>query len=286
MKKIVFFATLLALFAFIPVSKKKLDVPKSYVFVPSQTIEPYGDPVSVQAFFMSQHEVTNAEYREFLADLKKSGNQDLYKASYPDTLAWLKIGGYMDAMANMYFWHPAYDNYPVVNISQTGANEYCKWLSKKLRANNSALINDVRLPTKYEWISAASGGLENATYPWGGPYLKNKKGSYLANFMVVGDQNIRETENGLEVVSDSTFLPDLSFADNAVITAPVDSYSPNGFGLYNMSGNVAELTSDPTAMGGHWKSTGYDIRIKSEIPFENANPFVGFRPVISHISNP
>jgi len=50
-----------------------------------------------------------------------------------------------------------------------------------------------------------------------------------------------------------------------------------------MSGNVAELTSEQKAMGGHWYSTGYDIRITSEIDFEKANPFVGFRPIFTYV---
>ena len=85
----------------------------------------------------------------------------------------------------------------------------------------------------------------------------------MANFSVVGDQNIRKTESGLEVVTDSTFVPDISILDHYFLTAPVTSYSPNEFNLYNMSGNVAELTADGVAMGGHWNSTGYDIRITS-----------------------
>jgi len=66
-------------------------------------------------------------------------------------------------------------------------------------------------------------------------------------------------------------------ADN---TAPVKSYWPNGFGLYNMNGNVAEMVSDvEVALGGSWADPGYDVRIASKKAFTGASKTVGFRIV-------
>ncbi len=67
---------------------------------------------------------------------------------------------------------------------------------------------------------------------------------------------------------------------NNFMNAPATACQPDEFNLYNMSGNAAELNADGVAICGHWNSTGYDIRITSEIPFEKPNPFVGFRPII------
>jgi len=146
------------------------------------------------------------------------------------------------------------------------------------------VINDFRLPTKYEWVYAAKAGREGAVYPWNGPKLRNEKGCFLANFKVVGDQNIRKT-NGSEVVVVDSLKIGRAYIDGAFMTAPSNSYEPNDYGLYNMSGNVSELVAkEDISMGGHWNSVGYDIRVVSEERFEKANPFVGFRPVLSYIT--
>ena len=282
MKKVILFTGLFCLLSFTFISKKD-KTPKGFIFVPSMTTDIDGKAVSIQSFFMAEHEVTNHEYRDFLNHLKRDGKDSLYQLAYPDTAAWNIGNWHMQPMVDLYFWHPAYDNYPVVNITPEGANLYCIWLTEQLRETYSDRINDVRLPTKYEWIGAAKGGLENVIYPWSGPYLQNAKGCYLANFTVIGDHNIQRTKDGLVVVSDSTFVPDMSLIDGAITTAQSVSYSPNGYGLYNMSGNVAELTHEKIAMGGHWHSTGYDIRITSEQAFEKANPFTGFRPVMTYL---
>jgi formylglycine-generating enzyme required for sulfatase activity len=64
------------------------------------------------------------------------------------------------------------------------------------------------------------------------------------------------------------------------ITSNANSYYPNQFGIYNMSGNVAELVSDDTvAMGGSWNDTGYDVRVESEQPATKPKSTIGFRVV-------
>jgi formylglycine-generating enzyme required for sulfatase activity len=254
--------------------------PKGYAFIPAGILNVNEEQQGISAFLMPQTEVTNGQYRLFLSDLKSQGKDSLYQLAYPDTSAWKIKDWQMEPMANMYFWHPAYANYPVVNVSTRGAELYCNWLENRLKASYGDQIQLVRLPNIKEWIYAAQAGNEDAIYPWGGAYLVNEKGSYLANFKVIGDQNIRQTENGLQVAQDSTFHPDISIVDHYFLTAPATSYQPNEFNLYNMSGNVAELTNEGVAMGGHWNATGYDIRITSNITFDKANPFVGFRPII------
>jgi sulfatase modifying factor 1 len=77
------------------------------------------------------------------------------------------------------------------------------------------------LPTEYEWEYAARGGRIGNKYPWGGPYARNSKGCMLANFKPLrGNYGV----------------------DGGVYPVRVDSYFPNDFGLYNMSGNVSEWT--------------------------------------------
>jgi serine/threonine-protein kinase len=106
-----------------------------------------------------------------------------------------------------YFGDPAYDDYPVIYVSWHDAQAFCEW-------------RGARLPSEAEWEKAARVGLEGAEYPWGDEAPVCRYGA----------------PNGAK------------FDDNAdcdgTDTEPVGSYSPNGYGLYDMAGNVWEWVSD------------------------------------------
>jgi gliding motility-associated lipoprotein GldK len=147
---------------------------------------------------------------------------------YPDTLAWIRdfAYSYNEPMTRNYFWHPAFDDYPVVGVDWKKAKAFCFWRTKlwnMYRSGEKGEVNseDFRLPTEHEWEYAARGGRENAPYPWGAYYTRNAKGCLLANFKP-GRGNYPE--------------------DGGLYTVPVDKYYPNDWGLYCMSGNVAEWT--------------------------------------------
>ncbi len=148
---------------------------------------------------------------------------------YPDTLAWIRdfAYSYNEPMTRNYFWHPAFDDYPVVGIDWVTANAFCYWrtlLWNSIVAKEKGEVNteDFRLPTEYEWEYASRGGHDTAPYPWGGYYTRNAKGCLLANFKP-GRGNYPE--------------------DGGLYTVKADAYFPNDFGLYNMAGNVSEWTA-------------------------------------------
>ena len=137
---------------------------------------------------------------------------------YPDTTVWIKdfTYSYNEPMHNDYFWHQAYGDYPVVGVKWTQAKAFCAWrtLNKntyiKSKRKDQNLVNSFRLPTEAEWEYSARGGLESATYPWGGPYTKSDRGCFLANFKPNrGDYA----------------------ADEALYTVEAKSYDPNGYNL-------------------------------------------------------
>ncbi|GAA4301139.1 SUMF1/EgtB/PvdO family nonheme iron enzyme [Compostibacter hankyongensis] len=218
-------------------------------------------------------------------------------AIYPDTLCWIRDFSYSynDPMAKMYFSHPAFDNYPVVGVNWKQASAFCQWRTRlwnDYRASKKQpSAGEFRLPTEAEWEYAARGGREQVPYPWGTPYLRNKKGCLLANFKPGrGDY----TEDG------------------ALYPVRADAYWPNDWGLYNVSGNVAEWTSSAyyedgysfamdfspdiqvnaadsaaprmkrkVVRGGSWKDIGYFLQTgtRSYEYQDTSKSYIGFRCV-------
>ncbi|MFZ9028439.1 MAG: SUMF1/EgtB/PvdO family nonheme iron enzyme, partial [Crocinitomicaceae bacterium] len=116
-----------------PSAKAALKVLKGFCeFVPSGNAVVDGDTVSVQAFYMSTNEITNIQYLEFLTYLKNHDRLEELEKARVDTIKWNTTfsKAYMNPMALHYDDHPAYRNYPVVNISKEGAVLYCKWLTE------------------------------------------------------------------------------------------------------------------------------------------------------------
>lgn len=147
---------------------------------------------------------------------------------YPDTLTWIRdfTYSYNEPLATRYFWHPGFDDYPVVGVAWKQAMAFCNWRTKLqndyLSSKGEAGLQNYRLPTEVEWEYAARGGKNFSMYPWGGYYARDDEGIFLANFKPLRGNYVE---------------------DGGIATMKVGSYDPNEYGIYDMAGNVAEWTN-------------------------------------------
>jgi sulfatase modifying factor 1 len=224
---------------------------------------------------------------------------------YPDTLVWIAdfTYSYNEPLANMYFRSPSYDDYPVVGITWKQANAFCIWrthyLNWALVSGGQPIVQNYRLPIEAEWEYAARGGLDHSMYPWGGVYLRNMSGCFIANFKPLRGN----------YTDDGSMYP-----------SRVAHYTgnPNEYGLYDMAGNVAEWTitaydpsayvfshdmnpyynynakpDDPPVMkrkvirGGSWKDIARYLQVSTrDYEYQDsAKSFIGFRCVRSYLGD-
>ena len=233
--------------------------------------------VTIDPFHLDPYEVTNRQFEQFVqatvyqTTAEKEGtafvwtnNQQGWQQTKGAT--WRQPEAGPDVFASDRVEHP------VVNVSWNDAEAYCRWAGK-------------RLPTEAEFEYATRAGTQT-TYWWGNfsPGLRQ-----VAN---VADENARTLL--LAVIT--------GYEDGAVTTAPVGSYDANPFGLFDMTGNVAEWTADradglyyrkspernPTGpssggnrmfRGGAWSDASYGIRptVRDEGPATERGTKLGFR---------
>lgn len=281
--------TIISLTAFKPKKENKsikIKAPAGWCYIPAGTIQLDKDrSASSQAFYMLQTEVSNAQYQSFLSDIKNSGRLNEYQVALYDSVKWKEQD--MEALTKFYYSNSAFKSYPVAAVSRKGAELYCLWLEDKMNKELPEGIKvKVRLPSEFEWMYAASGGRKATAYPWGGPSTRNSKGLQMANFTSISDDRVRRNPetNKIEILS--------SAKTNSVsnerqdVTTPVKSYYPNDYGLYNMSGNVAELVAESgITKGGSWNSMGNELKILVVEQYsEQPSTLVGFRPVFTYLS--
>jgi formylglycine-generating enzyme required for sulfatase activity len=257
---------------------------KEYAYLPSSSFRYGEDTLSVQAFYMQKTEVSNIQYKTFLFDLLIQGKKEDFQIAKPEQQLWTEmLGSEYQEMRDNYFSGEEWEEYPVVNVSREGAMLYCKWLSEECRTQiKGKMPADFRLPTKVEWTMAASVEGKMMPYPWGGPSTKNEKGCYLANFNA--PNSVVATKGSSSVQS-----------DGAPIIAATMTYNPNEFGLYNMSGNVAEMVQinpskdshgDYGTAGGGWMNSAEELKIDGNDPYEGrteGHPNIGFRVIMSYL---
>jgi len=220
--------------------------------------------VNLSAFYMDTYEVTNAQFAAFL---NEQGNQN------EGGVTWLDAAdedARIHQSGGSWSADSGYANHPVIEVTWYSAQAYCTW-------------REARLPTEAEWEYAARGGLEGMDYPWGDTLNGSR-----ANFC---DSNCSFDD-----------LKDSASNDGYADTAPVGSYAPNDYGLYDMTGNVWEwvadwyghypsgAVTDPTGpssgdyrvlRGGSWINDALFLRVANRNYFDpdGSSYHIGFRCV-------
>lgn len=256
-----------------PKELKKL-LKNGYALIPQKTKT---DSVIVP-FYLYKYEVSNFEYSQFLSYLKAKGDSVQLAIATIDTLKWNSGNWKNSKYAQYYHKHPAYRDYPLVNVSYEAANLFCVFIQDALHQKFPMYNFSCSLPSKEQLMKAAAQS-EFSVYAWGNNTLQNAAGAYKCNFTHIGSENIHRNEENKLVVQ----LPVLSYSfDYSDVTAPVKSYWPNQFGVYNLNGNVAEMiTEKGIALGGSWRDTGYDVQSASISNYTEPSTSVGFRFVLT-----
>ena len=184
--------------------------------------------VSLRPFWLDATAVANADFGAFVdatayvTDAERFGWSFVFAGllpdDFPETSAVTSAPWWRQAFGASWRQpegpHSTVDNrsdHPVVHVSHRDALAYCSWSGK-------------RLPTEAEWEYAARGGLEQRRYPWGDELTPG--GEHHCN------------------IWQGTFPADNTLGDGYYGTAPAGAFRPNGFGLYNLAGNVWEWCAD------------------------------------------
>jgi formylglycine-generating enzyme required for sulfatase activity len=259
----------------------------AFSYIPAGKTLVDGDTITCEQFFISKREVSNLNYQEYLDDLKKSGKIEAYRSALVDSAKWNSNYFRGEKYVTHYFNHKAYKNYPVVNLTRQQAEKYCEWLTQIWRnyTKNQSIV--VRLPKRAEFLRASNGSSLDRPYAWNSPYIRTEKGKMMANFLQIDGGCIsRDTLTGKLILATNAFDYIGNGGQFADVTAPVESYFPNEFGIFHLNGNVSEMVSEQNiAVGGDWNSPGFDIRNQSVKKFTEANPMVGFRPVMTFLES-
>ncbi|MEN8694713.1 MAG: formylglycine-generating enzyme family protein [Akkermansiaceae bacterium] len=230
--------------------------------------------VTIEPFYLDTHEVTNAQFRKFVeaTNYKTQAEKGWSKIDFPNApveslqpgaLVFISPDEQVETRrpgAEWQWWQfvnganwrqptgtgsniKGKDDHPVVCVTWEDAQAYASWAGK-------------RLPTEAEWERAARGGLESKVFVWGNK-LKPDPDKWPANIFT---GEFPSSDSGL---------------DGFKGTAPVKSFTPNGYGLYDMAGNVWEHCEDL------YRPDAYDEFLKTGKP-----PIAGVsQPMIGHFLN-
>lgn len=226
------------------------------------------------SLFVDETEVANVHWREWVEAYLLNTKKDTisYNRFLPDTLVWENDHNF--SLHEYYFKHPSFNMYPVVGISYIQAVEYCKWRTYMVNLNlyiKEKKIKHVnldstyqfpihiiyRLPTIDEWELIAKSGIDSNTKSF------KKWKNHASNFF-----HTKETFERADSIN------------HEIRPSPLKAYFQNKYGVYNIIGNVAELTSTiGIAKGGSFKHSLDESNYLQQQFYSKPEKWLGFRCV-------
>ncbi|HRH67141.1 MAG TPA: SUMF1/EgtB/PvdO family nonheme iron enzyme [Bacteroidia bacterium] len=222
--------------------------------------------------YASRFETDNWLYRQFISDLTVNRRKEELAIARVDSQGWLKQPVYIASLVKLYHTDKEYDDFPVVNISHEAAVLFCSWLSDKYNSFPDRKYKKcvIRLPQESEWMAAAKGKNPASLFPTG-LSLKNRDSIPMANYRRT-DRQVQKNPN----------LPD---PGDILMLAPVKSYWPCSFGIYNMAGNAAEMISNKgITKGGGFIDSENALFLDAQGVMESPGSQIGFRYFLEVLS--
>ncbi len=224
--------------------------------------------------YYDQTEITNVNWLEYMFwQFKTYGGRDskAYKEALPDTALWMDDGLNAEPYMKFYHRHPSYKDYPVVNVTWKQAADFCAWRTARVKewqeaegkTDDTPYYFAYRLPT-YEEFHLMYDDIAELPDFIGGEGKRKDRGKARYN-------QKREPSKVAEPANAPSTMPD--------VTAPVKSYWPNSYKVYNIKGNVSEWLMEENVHAGVSWQTPFAANESLKLMTDKASPAIGFRCV-------
>ncbi len=276
-----------------------------YTYVPANKMTYVGKQLIYDAFRIRNVQITNLEYRTFLADLlaQKRDNDYLTARAFPENWA---VYGYMN-LAELYFQDVSYNDFPVVTITREGAGLFCKWLEeetalfiKQHRLKIKPL--KIRLPYDEDWIAAAREGYAKIAYEKGYNTIYDETerlvdGSFEHRIDIV-KKRLKRIDSLYPVFTTNRYGWNekelMDFFNKGIQyykTVNADTIYTQRMKVLGKTGRVSEMVLQKNSSkiwlaGLSWKSKQDYNRLENEFTAQRMSPFVGFRIVVIDPDDP
>ena len=251
--------------------------------------------------YADQTEISNLEYREYVAWLRREA-PDRVQAALPDSTVWCKEKPCSDEpFRSVYYRSPHFDDYPVVGVSQAQAEAYSEWRTDRVAEQYLARVGYITSPKRGEQKAPFTlAAYRDGTYP----HTVQRASVMLPVYRLPSreewqmltaateaqpyglsptrkQQRYLDKNPGLRLINARKENP--TSERYVSFTAPTESFLPNRNGLYNLFGNVAEWVAEPNvAKGGSYYHLPEEARVDKQLESEEPQSWIGFRCVATY----